>query len=125
MRIVLFSHQQQPKRAIVYLTTDMLMFEHTSETTGILVRNAMWTMHGSTKVDLLERMLTVRQVADFLHVSICSVRRWSDMGALRFYRVGTRGDRRYRHQDVLRFLEESSDRPRTAARKENAPRTRR
>lgn len=54
------------------------------------------------------RMLTVRQVADFLQVSICSVRRWSDNGSLKFYRVGSRGDRRYQREDVLRFLDESS-----------------
>ena len=54
------------------------------------------------------RMLTVRQVADFLQVSICSVRRWSDKGTLKFYRVGSRGDRRYQREDVLRFLDESS-----------------
>ncbi len=56
----------------------------------------------------LEAMLTVRQVADFLHVSICTVRRWSNKGMLNFYRIGSRGDRRYRREDVLRFLEESS-----------------
>jgi excisionase family DNA binding protein len=55
-----------------------------------------------------DRMLTVRQVADFLQVSICSVRRWSDKGTLKFYRVGSRGDRRYQREDVLRFLDESS-----------------
>lgn len=57
----------------------------------------------------LEAILTVRQVADFLHVSICTVRRWSNKGMLKFYRVGSRGDRRYKREDVLRFLEESSN----------------
>ena len=56
----------------------------------------------------LETMLTVRQVADFLHVSICTVRRWSNNGTLKYYRVGSRGDRRYRKEDVLQFLEQSS-----------------
>ena len=55
-----------------------------------------------------ERMMTAQQVADFLQVSICSVRRWSDKGALKFYRVGSRGDRRYWREDVIRYLEESS-----------------
>ncbi|HEY49722.1 MAG TPA: helix-turn-helix domain-containing protein [Dehalococcoidia bacterium] len=49
-------------------------------------------------------MLTTRQVADFLQVSVCTIRRWSDKGLLKFYRVGSRGDRRYRREDVLRFL---------------------
>jgi len=57
------------------------------------------------KESTLEMMLTTRQVADFLQVSICTIRRWSDKGKLKFYRVGSRGDRRYRREDVLRFLE--------------------
>lgn len=59
----------------------------------------------------METMLTVRQVADFLQVSICTVRRWSDKNMLSFYRVGPRGDRRYRRADVNRFLEQSSRKP--------------
>ena len=55
-----------------------------------------------------ERMLTAQQVADLLQVSICSVRRWSDKGTLKFYRVGSRGDRRYWREDVINFLEASS-----------------
>lgn len=55
-----------------------------------------------------ETMLTTRQVADFLQVSVCSVRRWSDRGTLKFYRIGSRGDRRYWREDVLNFLELSS-----------------
>ncbi len=65
-------------------------------------------MKQTVKERQLETMLTTRQVSDFLQVSICSVRRWSDSGILKFYRVGSRGDRRYWHEDVLRFLEESS-----------------
>ena len=55
-----------------------------------------------------ERMMTARQVADFLQVSICSIRRWSDKGVLKFYRVGSRGDRRYWLEDVLNFLNNCS-----------------
>jgi excisionase family DNA binding protein len=65
-------------------------------------------MKHSTESTKLDSMLTVRQVADFLQVSICSVRRWSDNGTLKFYRVGSRGDRRYQRDDILRFLDESS-----------------
>jgi len=56
----------------------------------------------------LETMLTLRQVVNFLHVSMSTVRRWSDGGMLKSYRVGPRGDRRYLRNDVLRFLEESA-----------------
>jgi excisionase family DNA binding protein len=63
------------------------------------------------KNDQLEAMLTARQVADFLQVSISTVRRWSDKGMLKFYRIGSRGDRRYRREDVMEFLHESSGTP--------------
>jgi excisionase family DNA binding protein len=56
----------------------------------------------------LESLMTARQVADFLQVNVCTVGRWSRRGALRFYRVGGRGDMRYRLEDILRYLEESS-----------------
>ena len=56
----------------------------------------------------LERMLTARQVGDFLHVTICTIRRWTDKGMLKSCRVGPRRDRRFRREDVLRFLVESS-----------------
>ena len=56
----------------------------------------------------LETMLTIRQVADFLHVSISTVRRWSGTGVLKSYRIGPRGDRRYRREEVFRFIEEST-----------------
>jgi excisionase family DNA binding protein len=56
----------------------------------------------------LERMLTARQVSDFLHVTICTIRRWTDKGMLKSYRVGPRRDRGFRREDVLRFLEKST-----------------
>jgi len=65
-------------------------------------------MQQTMKETNLERMMTAQQVADLLQVSICSIRRWSDKGILKFYRVGNRGDRRYWREDVLRFLEDSS-----------------
>ena len=73
-----------------------------------------------TNEEALEMMLTIRQVADFLHVSISTVRRWSDSGMLRSYRIGPRGDRRYLHDNVLRFLEECTSHPQGAAEKEIA-----
>lgn len=49
--------------------------------------------------------MTVRQVATFLHVSVSTVRRWSDKGLLQCYHIGSRGDRRYRRRDLLQFFE--------------------
>ena len=51
-----------------------------------------------------EVIMTGEEVAEFLRVHLSSVRRWSRSGELKAYKVGNRGDWRYRHQDVLAFL---------------------
>ena len=52
-------------------------------------------------------LLTVGQVARILHVHPNTVRRWSNKGILESYRISDRGDRRFRKEDVIRFLFES------------------
>ena len=51
-------------------------------------------------------MLTVRDVARLLNVHCNTVRRWSDRGILRAYRITRRGDRRFRREDIACFLAE-------------------
>jgi len=51
-------------------------------------------------------MLTVREVARLLHIHSNTVRRWSDRGILGAYRITRRGDRRFRREDIARFLAE-------------------
>jgi excisionase family DNA binding protein len=50
------------------------------------------------------RMLTASEVAHLLNIHINTVRRWSDNGVLRAYRIGTRGDRRFDPNDIAQFL---------------------
>jgi len=50
------------------------------------------------------RMFTVSEVAEILHVHPNTVRAWSDSGLLKAYRVGGRNDRRFRLQDIDKFL---------------------
>ena len=49
-------------------------------------------------------MLTVAEAAERLRAHAHSVRRWADMGILPSHRVGVRGDRRFRRQDLDKFL---------------------
>ena len=49
-------------------------------------------------------MLTVREVAKLLHVHSNTLRRWADQGIIRAYRITSRGDRRFKQEDVARFL---------------------
>jgi len=55
--------------------------------------------------ELAPSMLTVKDVARLLHVHVNTVRRWSDVGLLKTYRIGHRRDRRFAPQDVSQFLE--------------------
>ncbi len=56
--------------------------------------------------DLTRPMLTVREVARLLNVHSNTVRRWSDRGILKAYRITHRGDRRFRREDIISFLSE-------------------
>ena len=51
-------------------------------------------------------MLTAGEVARLLHIHPNTVRRWSDRGLIRVYRISRRGDRRFRREDIARFLAE-------------------
>jgi excisionase family DNA binding protein len=72
-----------------------------------------------------QRLLTLKEVSDMLRVHPNSIRRWSDTGLLPAVRIGERGDRRFRLQDVERFLQghlpESRSKP---ARSGKSPRRR-
>jgi len=57
----------------------------------------------------IQGMLTISEVAQILNVHVNTVRRWSNHGVLKSYRIGTRGDRRFRKEDVASFLVEASD----------------
>ena len=56
----------------------------------------------------IDPMLTISDVARLLNVHINTVRRWSNQGILRVYRVGSRGDRRFRQEDIVSFLSQES-----------------
>ena len=54
-------------------------------------------------------MLTVKGVARMLHIHVNTVRRWSDQNILKSYRITRRGDRRFRREDIARFLAEYTE----------------
>jgi excisionase family DNA binding protein len=57
----------------------------------------------------IDPMLTVSDVARLISVHINTVRRWSNQGILKSYRVGSRGDRRFRQEDIASFLSRESN----------------
>ena len=56
----------------------------------------------------IDTMMTISDVANLLNVHINTVRRWSNRGILKAYRIGSRGDRRFRQEDITSFLSEQS-----------------
>lgn len=58
------------------------------------------------KIDIknLPDLLTVREVADILRVSPLTLKRWGKRGKLPAIRINSRGDRRYKKEQVLWLL---------------------
>jgi len=63
-----------------------------------------------TNSELPQDMLTIREVARLLHVHANTVRKWSDRGLLKAYRIGQRRDRRFAAEDVFQFLKADNQR---------------
>jgi len=53
---------------------------------------------------LSDKLLTTREAARFLRASEASLRRWADAGLLPASRVGRRRARRFKEEDLLRFM---------------------
>jgi excisionase family DNA binding protein len=54
-------------------------------------------------------MMTTSGVARMLHLHVNTVRRWSDRGILKPYRIGPRGDRRFKRDDITGLLTQSME----------------
>jgi excisionase family DNA binding protein len=52
---------------------------------------------------------TVKDVARILHIHVNTARRWSNQGLIKSYRITRRGDRRFRGEDIARFLAKYND----------------
>jgi excisionase family DNA binding protein len=57
-----------------------------------------------TEIEEEDSLLTAGEAADLLHVHINTVRKWSNLGILPSFRIGPRGDRRFRKRDLMTFL---------------------
>lgn len=57
----------------------------------------------STQNDIPE-LLTLREACDILKCHPNTLRNWDRSGLLKAVRIGTREDRRYRKNDILKFI---------------------
>jgi excisionase family DNA binding protein len=51
-------------------------------------------------------LLRVSEAAQLLYVHTNTLRRWTEQGIIRAYRIGPRGDRRFKAEDVNVLLQE-------------------
>ena len=58
-----------------------------------------------------QRFLTIGEAAQFLNVSEVSLRRWTNSGKLRCFRVGGRSERRFLIDDLLAFMSSTAGEP--------------
>jgi excisionase family DNA binding protein len=54
-------------------------------------------------------LLTIKQVSELLNIHPNTLRRWCEEGRIPVLRVTTRGDRRFRREDVQRYLDDLND----------------
>ena len=69
----------------------------------------------------ISTMLTTGRVARLFGVHAGTVIRWSERGIIKAYRIGPRGDRRYRREDVAALFFEKVIRRHSAGRQAPPP----
>ena len=66
----------------------------------------MYIMPTKKSTVKLPTTMRISQAADLLGVTPTTLRRWEEKGLIKPLRIGPRGDRRYKKQDILLILEE-------------------
>lgn len=61
-------------------------------------------MASNLDINDLPSLLTVREVAELLRISMLTVKRWGKRGKLPAIRINSRGDRRYKKEDILALI---------------------
>ena len=51
------------------------------------------------------KLIGIKEVAELLSVSPATLRRWDNEGKLSAIKISERGDRRYKKEDIKKFLE--------------------
>ena len=75
--------------------------------TGERVRQIVNEQTTTNKRDMTKAnkdLLTAGEAAEFLNVHVNTVRRWSNEGILPSYRIGSRGDRRFKRAELEKFI---------------------
>jgi excisionase family DNA binding protein len=58
----------------------------------------------SSYFNTTETLLTVREASQLLHVHENTLRHWGEKGVIKAYRIGPRGDRRFKSEDIATLV---------------------
>ncbi|MFH1662895.1 MAG: MEDS domain-containing protein [Chloroflexota bacterium] len=73
---------------------------------GISRQRAHQILNGKKKSRrMLSNMLTTSEAAFKLSIHVNTLRRWSNLGVLPVYRLGSRGDRRFKQEDIDNLIQ--------------------
>lgn len=61
-----------------------------------------------TKDKELPELVTLKEASEILKCHPNTLRQWDEKGILKAIRIGRRKDRRYKKEDILKFLEKNS-----------------
>ncbi len=64
-----------------------------------------------------QHMLKIREASELLRIHPNTLRRWGDQGLVKVYRIGPRGDRRFKLEDIAVVLTERTEESQAKARK--------
>lgn len=56
-----------------------------------------------------KKLLKISEVADVLNVHPNTLRKWDEKGILKAVRIGERGDRRYKREDIEKMMEKNNE----------------
>lgn len=65
-------------------------------------------MKMESSLDKLPEILTLKQACEILNCHANTLRKWDNNGFLKAIRFGTRKDRRYHKEDIVKFLNAKS-----------------
>jgi excisionase family DNA binding protein len=60
------------------------------------------------KYNTTSRLLTMREVCQLLHIHSNTLRRWSELGIIKTYRIGLGSHRRFKEEDVVALIVEET-----------------
>ena len=58
--------------------------------------------------DNMPQLLTLKQACEILNCHPNTLRKWDNEGKLKAVRLGDRGDRRYKKEDIINFIGQKS-----------------